>query len=407
MTVTILTGDARAVLASLPASSFQTCVTSPPYYGLRDYGVEGQIGLEETPAEYVTRLVDVFGEVRRVLRDDGTLWLNIGDSYAGSWGAGSKRMTPEQEGWRNSITNMPKNARRMGAVSAIGIKPKDMFGIPWMLAFALRADGWYLRSDVIWHKLNPMPESTRDRPTSAHEHVFLLAKEERYFYDGEAIKEAVSGGAHDRGSGVNPKARANAVGAKQNASFSAAVTKRVESRNARNVWSIATEPFSAGRLDGWEEDEDHHAVMPPALAERCIRAGTSERGACPHCGAPWVRVLGEAEPLDGRGSGNGFKRPARLTMGGELARGDEIPWTPKERPTVAWSPSCSCQPHDPVPQHVLDPFGGAGTTGLVADRLGRHATLIELKAEYAALARTRITADGPLFADCQAGGIAR
>jgi len=392
---TIHTGDCLDVLRRLPSAAFQCCVTSPPYYGLRDYGADGQIGLEPTPAAYVARLVEVFREVRRVLREDGTLWLNIGDSYAGSWGAQGKRVTPEQEGWRNTIKNHPKMARTGGRQRFGDAKPKDLLGIPWMLAFALRADGWWLRSDVIWHKRNPMPESAEDRPTSAHEHVFLLAKSEAYFYDGEAISEEVTGNAHSRGRGVNPKARADAFGSKQNTSFSAAVTSLVTRRNARNVWTIASQPFSAAKLPGWDEEHDHFATMPCDLAERCIKAGTSERGQCPLCGSPWRRVverqrLRNGTPLTGAIARNTApRRDSRITGSHKGIATETV--------TVGWEASCSCPPHTPVPQAVLDPFGGAGTTALVADRLGRDSTLIELNPLNVRLARARLTADAPLL----------
>ncbi len=315
----IIVGDAFDVLRTLPDGMAQCCVTSPPYFGLRDYGVDGQIGLEETPDAFVARLVEVFSEVRRVLHDTGTLWLNIGDTYAGSWGAQSKRLTPQQQGWKNGIENMPKLARRMGSVRSAGVKPKDLFGIPWLLAFALRADGWWLRSDIIWHKPNPMPESITDRPTSSHEHVFLLSKRAAYFYDAAAIKEDAIHAGRVVEYNATHKNSAAATDPKMRTRISK-TTEVGESRNARNVWTIATQPYSGA----------HFATMPPALAERCIKAGS---------------------------------RPGDM---------------------------------------VLDPFGGAGTTGLAADRLQRRATLIELNPQYAALARQRITADAPMLAAANA-----
>ena len=178
MSVRIVIGDVREKLAELPDESVHCIVTSPPYWGLRDYGVDGQIGLERTVAEYTATMVEVFRAARRVLRDDGTLWLNLGDSYAGSWGAQGHRVTESDDpAWHASqIRNNPKRAMQTGTIRDAGLKPKDLIGIPWRVAFALQADGWWLRSDVIWAKPNPMPESVTDRPTSAHEHVFLLAK---------------------------------------------------------------------------------------------------------------------------------------------------------------------------------------------------------------------------------------
>jgi DNA modification methylase len=297
-------------------------VTSPPYFGLRDYGCEGQTGLEETPDAYVAELVAIFREVRRVLRNDGTLWLNIGDSYAG--GGGFSLNAP------SSADSKSGKYGKLGALKSGGIKPcgdiksKDLIGIPWLLAFALRADGWWLRQDIIWSKPNPMPESVRDRCTKAHEYLFLLSKSARYHFDAKAIAERAIGPA---GGNVKPPAsfeddpikhRTKAglwrsqERARQNGGF--------EFRNKRSVWEITTQSFP----------ETHFATFPPALVEPCILAG------CP--------------------------------VGGT----------------------------------VLDPFAGAGTTGLVADRLGRNAILIELNPEYAAMAHRRIVNDAPLFAEVAA-----
>src|SRR5574337_1038889 len=222
-------GDCRELLAQLPDGCIQTCITSPPYWGLRDYGVDGQIGLEPTPEAYVAELVKVFAEVRRVLRDDGTLWLNLGDSYAngkvGRSDEDERSLRRRNQCWGTAKT--PKSGSRADQGRrrrASDLKTKDLVGIPWEIAFALRADGWYLRCDIIWSKPNAMPESVTDRPTKAHEYLFLLSKREKYFYDADAIKEPVTGGSHPRGHGVNPKARHDAAGSKQNRSFSAAVT---------------------------------------------------------------------------------------------------------------------------------------------------------------------------------------
>ena len=229
----ILTGDAVERLRELPDGIAQTCITSPPYFGLRDYGVEGQIGLEETPQEYVERLVTVFREVRRVLRDDGTLWLNLGDSYASQGGAHGGR-NDNQRGVGARRVHAAGGGDQAARTPPDGLKPKDLVGIPWRVAFALQADGWYLRSDIVWAKPNPMPESVRDRPTRAHEYVFLLSKNERYFYDHEAIKEpAVSN---------HPSSK----------------------RNRRSVWHIPVRPFKGA----------HFAVFPEALVEPMVLAGS-------------------------------------------------------------------------------------------------------------------------------------
>lgn len=250
----ILHGDCRTVLRTQPSGAVQTCVTSPPYYGLRDYGVAGQIGLEQTPAGYVAELVAVFAEVRRVLRDDGTLWLNLGDSYAN---VGRATRAPDAKSDGREMTTRP----------AGGAKPKDLLGIPWRVAFALQADGWYLRSDIIWHKPNPMPESIKDRPTSAHEHVFLLAKSERYFYDADAIREEWADG---RKGASGAKSLPYSAGSGRQDTLAAegkaglGVSPATVGRNARNVWTIAPKPFKGS----------HFATMPIDLAERCILAGS-------------------------------------------------------------------------------------------------------------------------------------
>ena len=267
MNVKILIGDCRDVLRRLPDASVQCCVTSPPYFGLRDYGVAGQIGLEPTPDDFVAELVAVFREVRRVLRDDGTLWLNLGDSYAstvkGSGGAGKSRLGPNRD--LQNIGHQKFEPRRFDMQ---GLKPKDLIGIPWRVAFALQADGWYLRSDIIWHKPNPMPESVTDRPTSAHEHVFLLSKSARYFFDADAVRvpyardwDENNGGSWARGKG---DAQRVAERGKAGTHSGAYPMPDKGGANIRNVWTVATQPFSGA----------HFATFPPALIEPCIKAGS-------------------------------------------------------------------------------------------------------------------------------------
>ena len=219
----ILGGDAHNILTRLPDRCIQSIVTSPPYWGLRDYGVEGQIGLEPSIDDFISNLVDVFREAKRVLADDGTLWLNIGDGY-----------TSGNRGWRAPDKKNPARAMNVRPDTPAGLKPKDLLGIPWRLAFALQADGWYLRSDIIWNKPNAMPESVKDRPTRSHEFVFLFSKNEQYLYNGNDVKET-----RDDGNGQ---------------------------RNRRTVWSINTEPFK----------EAHFATFPPALIEPCILAGSNQ-----------------------------------------------------------------------------------------------------------------------------------
>ena len=298
----IYLGDCLEVLNGFPDESVNCCVTSPPYWGLRDYGVDGQAGLEKTPEEYVQRMVEIFREVRRVLKSDGTLWLNLGDSYSGS---GRGNNPNGKQGTNKRTCFDPENS---GYVPP-GLKPKDLVGIPWMTAFALRADGWYLRQDIIWHKPNPMPESVRDRCTKAHEYIFLLSKSSKYYYDAEAIKEplakpeellrktpAVFGGRnkHD-GYGTRLHSGKEYVGT-------------YTGRNKRSVWTIPTRPFK----------EAHFATFPEKLIEPCISAG------CPEGGI------------------------------------------------------------------VLDPFMGAGTTGLVAYKNKRDYIGIELNPEYREMAIRRI-----------------
>jgi DNA modification methylase len=350
MSVRILLGDVREKLAELPDESVHCVVTSPPYFGLRDYGtasweggdpacdhstprsrgddiksgdkqgtsagsrpntqreckcgatrIDLQIGLEPTPAEFVAVMVEVFRDVRRVLRKDGTLWLNLGDSYSN---AGTR------QGGSTGIES-PASKVGSGYVPRIeGMKNKDLLGIPWRVAFALQADGWYLRQDIIWSKPNPMPESVTDRCTKAHEYLFLLSKSARYHYDAEAIKEPGCGAPDmNRRHGSSETVQATGVGAYR--------VGGTETRNKRSVWEVTTQPFK----------EAHFATFPPDLIEPCIKAG------CPKGGT------------------------------------------------------------------VLDPFGGAGTTGLVADRLQRDAILIELNPEYAAIAERRIKGDAPMFAE--------
>lgn len=252
----ILAGDCVEQLKTLPDKIFDCCVTSPPYYGLRDYGVDGQIGLEETPEAYIERLVNVFREVKRVLKDDGTLWLNIGDSYCGTGNKGDLKDPKYADGRNGQAVAINRDVA--------GCKHKDLIGIPWMLAFALRADGWYLRQDIIWHKPNPMPESVTDRCTKSHEYVFLLSKSPKYYYDNQAISEPTKTRDNinrDRDSTKlnNTPGRTRMAGLK---------TNNYERRNRRDVWTIPTKPVK----------EAHFATYPEKLVEPCILAGSREGG---------------------------------------------------------------------------------------------------------------------------------
>lgn len=279
MTGTILIGDCVEHLRELPDGCVHCCVTSPPYWGLRDYGVDGQLGLEPTPEAYCERMVEVFREVSRVLRDDGTLWLNVGDSFAA--GGGYSPGAPSNVSGSKSARGAGNGDAKTGARTAPpGLKPKDLVGIPWRLAFALQADGWYLRSDIVWAKANPMPESVRDRPTKSHEYVFLLAKSQRYYFDADAVREANATVASTRDAIVDWKNRPN-NGATDGKGLGCYRMGSVHNgRNIRDVWTIPTERCAAA----------HFAVMPSALVKPCIKAGTSERGCCPQCGAPWERA---------------------------------------------------------------------------------------------------------------------
>ncbi|SER50312.1 DNA modification methylase [Tranquillimonas rosea] len=305
--IEIRTGDCLDHLRMMPAQSAHTCVTSPPYFGLRDYDVDGQIGLEESPYAFVGKLVEVFREVRRVLREDGTLWLNLGDSYAGSWGAEGRRETESvEESWQGSrIVNHPRRARKCPE----GLKPKDRMMIPARVALALQADGWWLRDEIVWHKPNPMPCSVSDRTTPAHEMIYLLSKSRRYFFDGEAIKEPATGRASGNRSGYTVPGQRGGVNANIGGSLHRIGPR--EMRNRRSVWSVSLKPYSGA----------HFATFPPDLIEPCILAGS------------------------------------------------------------------------PVGGTVLDPFGGAGTTALVALRNVRNAVLCELNPDYAAMAQDRVEAE--------------
>lgn len=335
---TLYLGDAREVLPSLADDSVDCCVTSPPYWGLRDYGAAGQIGLEATYPEYVEKMVAVFREVRRVLRNDGTLWLNLGDSYA--TGGGSVGRAPGGGDQGERFLRMGHINTQPNRMPQSNLKAKDLAGIPWRVAFALQADGWYLRQDIIWSKPNPMPESVTDRCTRAHEYLFMFSKSRKYHYDAKAIAEpaiysGVTGmdesgfknaaefdGKHGAAAMNGQQRRDKRRGhGRRHAGFNDrwdAMEKTEQCsrlRNKRSVWTVATQPFK----------EAHFATFPPALIEPSILAG------CP--------------------------------VGGT----------------------------------VLDPFGGAGTTGLVADRLQRKAVLIELNPDYADIAMKRIRGDAPLF----------
>jgi len=425
-------GDALEMLKQMPDESVQCCVTSPPYWGLRDYKVDDQIGLEATPQEFVKNMVEVFGEVRRVLRPDGVLWLNLGDSYAGSGkGIGSDHGKAVYSDDEVKKTDW----------SSIGYKPKDLCGIPWRVAFALQEAGWYLRCDVIWSKPNPMPESVQDRPTKAHEYLFLLAKSGKYFYDAEAVREKTgddsdweyrqdlragkeynlkepyknnlpgckrkdkfrnssryldhnanrdnqkvpSGWNTDKGSHgrIHPEGRRKPDKQRGHGRRHAGFNDRWDEmpkaeqqsngRNKRTVWEIATKPYTGA----------HFATFPTALVEPCILAGSSAKGQCPKCGKPYRRVTeSEFIPQDDVSEekgvrGNGGQKPMD-----ESNRWEGYPRGTTMKSTTGWKADCDCNAGKPVPQIILDPFAGSGTTGLVAIQHGRKFIGFDLNADY-------------------------
>jgi hypothetical protein len=413
------------------------------------------MGLEADPTAFVDELTTVFREVRRVLRCDGTLWLNLGDSYAGSGRGGNptektsgleggqasqrasmvKRSRPANEIGTSSrdaaVTNFARQATRgsrlpaglhetarlSGAIGrawvppATGFKQKDLMGMPWRVAFALQADGWYLRQDIIWSKPNPMPESVTDRCTKAHEYLFLMTKSYRYYYDAESIKEEsvtddprrpygsqgawdMDGRPPDQRHGGKKRAPANVKRGGFNGKTNEmpgreAFRAFTETRNKRSVWTVATAPYA----------DAHFATFPPALIEPCIKAGASERGCCAKCGSPWVRQT-DREQISLRPNSDSIRgsSPSHSRAIGQPQRGSML----VKVETVGWEAFCDCGA-DVVPCTVLDPFLGAGTTALVADRLGRNCIGIELNPEYAAMAERRIHADAGMFAEVAVG----
>ena len=391
----LLQGDCTKVLATLPAASVQCCVTSPPSWGLRDYGAGGQLKLEETTEAYISNMVLVFREVWRVLRDDGTLWLNLGDSYSGV--AGNARGEGAGDG-QERVKSMGFGALPKRKDLEGGLKHKDLAGIPWRVAFALQADGWYLRQDIIWHKPNPMPESVTDRCTKAHEYIFLLTKAGKYFYDSEAVKErGVMVAGDSAGSTQRDTQETHGLGggnsginlAKQKLATELQ-EKGYSTRNKRSVWTVTSKPFKGA----------HFATFPPDLIEPCILAGTSENGQCPKCGKSWKRIMekiGVSTYEKMGGKNGGYKKMREESMRrGETGVGDtrdsngNIVWyeaTPKK--FVGWQPDCVCG-LDPIASVVLDPFSGAGTTGVVAVQHGRRYIGIELNPDYLEMSRKRI-----------------
>jgi len=388
------------------------CVTSPPYWGQRDYGNDGQIGLEKDPEEFIEKLVNVFREVRRVLRDDGTLWLNLGDTYASGKSRYSHREHSMLGGTRNDgKLGALQDGKRACVKNHDYLKDKDLIGIPWRVALALQRDGWWLRQDIIWAKPNCMPESVKDRCTKNHEYVFLLTKSASYFYDNEAIKEPLkstlaSAGANRQGSyeGKDLKDYKKGWMSEQTPATvkKRALAKMKESgkKNKRSVWTVSPKAFKGS----------HFAVYPPELIEPCILAGTSAKGCCGDCGEPYSRIIGKACPmcdtliptqhkscnncgykntewLEGREDNESTRAGENNTIGALVSRKKTI--TPNKTVQQGWEVGCECNA-DSIPCTVLDPFGGSGTTAAVALKHHRKSIMCELNPEYASLMPKRI-----------------
>jgi DNA modification methylase len=438
--VTYLLAQASAHRLPLRNESVQTCVTSPPYWGLRSYSGEqafswggedhahawgeegrsasrnrhseatgefaregrvpttlhpstgqhcgcgawyGALGLEPTPELYVEHMVEVFREVRRVLRRDGTLWLNLGDSYTSGGRANYDQAAPNH-GAMSNVEGRPS--------LPAGLKPKDLVGIPWRVAFALQADGWYLRSDIVWAKPNPMPESVTDRPTKSHEYLFLLAKSERYFYDSDAIRET---GATGSWAAMPPIGGVKHVTGNDNATYSGNQPASDGQRNARSVWNIATQPYPGA----------HFATFPEELPERCIKAGSAAQ-ACSVCGAPWERQTertGWPDPEHTEDTQGRFKASGAVATDTQRrkqlsgARHAAFKAANPDRP-LGFAPTCTHEAPT-VGSVVLDPFNGSGTTGAVALRLGRRYVGFDLSREY--LTEQALRRIDPIAAEAQ------
>ena len=349
---------------------------------------KGELGLEPTPQMFVEHIVLVFREVKRVLRDDGVIWVNLGDSYTGSGKGGNpeagKQATNKGSQTVGVLYGKTGERQREAAQTNVtrdydALPPKNLVGIPWRVAFALQDEGWYLRQDIIWHKPGPMPESMTDRCTKAHEYIFLLSKNPRYFFDNEAIKEPSTG---KTGSAANFKRdtkEGEVPGELLMHRLERESTEDNGFRNKRSVWTISSGGY----------DEAHFAVYPEALVEPCILAGTSEHGACPECGSPWRRMLKKTPMV--------IDRSERTHEFGHT-RSSGTMVEPAISETVGWEPTCKCVSDKPLrPCLVLDPFCGSGTTGVVSLRYHRDFIGCELNPEYASMAERRINNEAPMF----------
>ncbi len=341
--IKILHGNCLDKLKELPDQSINTCITSPPYWGLRDYGEQKQLGMEDTPEEFVNNLIQVFREVKRVLRDDGTVWLNLGDSF---------------------------------------LPNKQLGCIPFKVAIALQQDNWILRQDIIWHKPNPMPESVKDRCTKAHEYIFLLSKSPKYYFDNEAIKEDSKYHGRDKRSDRGRIKYDGKKSSNKDRKLQQSFMTINPKKNKRSVWTVTTKPFKGA----------HFATFPKDLIEPCVLAGCPEK-TCVACGKPYERVIQKQKSLQverNKRSGTDDRK-----IGGVLDKYN------RENPLIdlGLKKQCNCKTNETKSGTVLDCFGGSGTTGIVANNHYRNAVLIELNAEYIEIARQRIEEQGNLFCD--------
>lgn len=437
----IVFGDNRITMKQLidEGVKVQMCVTSPPYYGLRDYGtgtweggdpncshkrdsktsdkcitghvnLEGavgdgiykdvcprcnakrkdlQIGLEQTPEDYIKEMVNVFRLVKDLLTDDGVIWVNIGDSYSSykdckSIGQTLAKGTNREDAHVLDKGNSPTRNTKM--LKSQGLKNKDLIGIPWMLAFALRADGWYLRQDIIWHKPNPMPESVTDRCTKAHEYIFLLSKSDKYFFDNEAIKEPAT--TTDNTNRNRDESRLNNTPGRTR--MAGLKTNHYITKNKRSVWTVTTKPYKGA----------HFATFPKDLIEPCIKAGTSEIGHCPMCNARWKRIkidTGERHNVEIY-KGNAVKDYEDASVQNPSDTKRRVLESMSKIYKHEWVPTCECK-EKPVADIVFDPFMGSGTTAQVALELGRQYLGCELNPNYEALQQERINSATPQLED--------
>ena len=406
-TVRILVGDVLERIHDLPDQSVQCCVTSPPYWGLRTYhGDDGMIGMERTWDEHLDNLLAVFEAVKRVLRDDGILVVNYGDAYTGSNGGHKNDVNPGLS--RSFKRGCPPT--QQAPKGALNLPPKNLMMMPARLAIAMQErGGWILRSEVVWAKKNCMPESVLDRPTSSHEKVFVFAKRPKYYWDAVAVRTPAKSignprgrttyGRHTLGEAIPEKQRRadkprghtrRHDGFNDRWDAMSKDEQQAGGGNMRNVLHLATKPFS----------KSHFATFPPDLIRPFVLAGTSEAGQCPHCGTPWERIVERGDVIQ---TGIAMKAVARES-GFDDRRDIGNVMRVHALHTRGWQPTCGCAEHEPVPQTLLDCFGGAGTTGMVAAQEGRDAVLCEISPDYADMAAQRIEEDGGMHVSVTMSG---